>query len=148
MFVSEIKSIVEAAGISFLYGNSSEINMILSRVDKFPVLIYFTTITANDTIQNNNLVTTTFPFNAALLTKRIDSTVDYESEIVQTEIDQMRDKARNIIYRINNSEIIRIGSEGITEVSYPSLYGQNDEHLFGVGIECTIPADTGLTYCE
>ncbi len=154
MFVTEIKDIATAAGVGFVYGNPMEVNTIITKAIKgkanLPVLVYLGAVTATDSIQENNLVHTSFPFNAMMLDV-VDignSTIDYDSEKVQTTIDSMRDKARNIIYRINSSDIIRKGSEGIEEVTYPSLYGAYDAHLFGVGIQCTVPGDTGKTYCS
>lgn len=153
MFVSEIKTIAEAAGLTFVYGSPLEVNQIIDKVlndrANLPILVYLGAVEANDEIQANNLVYTSFDFNAMVLDVydvHPDS-IDYDSEEAQTTIDSMRDKARNIVFRINSSTIIREGSEGITEVTYPSLYGVYDAHLFGVGINCTIPADTGKTYC-
>lgn len=91
-----------------------------------------------------------FPFNGAVLDRlpsHLDQTIDFNSDKIQSFIDEKRDLARKFIYNLNQSEFIDNKTEGITEVTYPTLYGENDKHLFGVGIQTTVPVTTGKTFC-
>lgn len=149
MLVTEIETIALAAGMSFKYGNPAEINLILDSVQsgEYPVLIYFVPTVVNDTIELNDLVRSSFPFNGAVLDRISADTIDYKSEEVQTIIDSSRTLARQFVKRLNSAEFIDTQTAGIETVNYPSLYAEHDAHLFGVAIECDIPVVTGSTFC-
>lgn len=149
MFVDEIEGVVEANGLTFRYGNPAELNSILDKISQndYPLLVYIAPITATDTIESSGLVKTSFPFTAAVLKQHKKSTIDYDSSIVQTTIDECREIARAFISSLNKSSFIDPETNGITSVSYPSLYSEYDAHLMGVSIQTTIPAQLNSTYC-
>jgi len=93
---------------------------------------------------DNPTITTTYPFRAYIVKRIAQPTNDYRTDQVQPVIDLALAMARKFVHLFNDKEFV-IQTKKVT---YPSIYGQFDLHLFGVGINCDFVLEEGLTGCE
>ena len=99
----------------------------------------------DNTEGDNPTITTTYPFRAYVVKRIAQPTNDYRTEDVQPVIDRALAMARKFVHEFNDEEFV---VHAVKRVTYPSLYGQFDLHLFGVGINCDFELEEGLTGCE
>lgn len=153
MIVSTIQDVVSSLSrpVFFIYANIFEANADLDLSDSEgydTFFVYIPPTSDKDKIQDNGLIHTTFPLEFCLV-KRIDlPTIDYKSKNVEPTIDEMRELAREFIHKMNENDTVdKSQANGIEEVNHESLYGWNDQHLFGVSCTCDVPIFENKTGC-
>lgn len=132
---------------SFFIGTLSELNVDIeqSTVDLNEWIFGFVPPpNVTDRIEMG-LIKTKYPFTAYIVKRLPNPTTEYRTQDIQPTIDIALEKARKFVHLFNESDLIE---EPTTEVRYPTIYGQFDLHLFGVGIDCEFLVEEGKTGCE
>lgn len=155
MILSTIQSVVSnlSKPVFFLYANIFEANADLDiptdseGFDTF--FVYIPPDSNQDTLAENGLIHTVFPLEFCLVKRLSLVTVDYKSKNVEPTIDEMRELGRQFIHKLGEEDVVENGgpADGITSAKYQSLYGWNDQHLFGVQVTCDVPIMEGKTGC-
>lgn len=114
---------------------------------QFPVLLVMPIVPV-DTPGKSGALATTFDFDAYLLTKSTNITVDYSSSDIETEvIAPMRLLGRQFMHRLNEHSIVNPETGGIGQTTYIPSYSSMDANLFGVRIRATVPVQESADVC-
>lgn len=161
MILSTIQSVVESlpSPVAFIYANLFEANGDLDipsqSEGKSIVFVYIPPLESNDETELTPEIHTTFQLQFMLLKRRQDTTVAYKSIDVQPDIDEMRELARKFIAILNEQPVVENGNsvngkqrDGIDTWKIESIYGEFDQHLFGVAVTCEVPINEGKTLCS
>lgn len=155
MIVSTIQSVVESLSkpVYFTYANLWEANADLDipqdSEGKEIFFVYIPPQSDDDTISDNGLIHTVFPLEFCLMRRLDFVTIDAKSSEVEPTIDEMRELAREFIHKLVEDDVVEKGGpgNGIEKVHHESLYGWNDQHLYGVSVTCDVPIMEGKTGC-
>lgn len=154
MILSTIQAVVASLSkpVFFTYANLYEANAELDLSDSEgydTFFVYIPPLDNTDDIQDNGLIHTSFPLEFCLLKRLSEVTIDTKSREVEPYIDAMRELGREFVHKMNENDIVDKGgpADGITQVKYESLYGWNDQHLYGVSGKCDCPIMENKTGC-
>lgn len=146
--IDEFRRIAEEEiGCQFFQGTLNELNQdiennLISK-EKW-VFGYVSPPTLTDNL-TDGVIETTLPFTAYIVKQYVNDSNEYRTETMQPIIDEALEKAREFLHKMNESDLIQTPTD---EVKYPTIYGQFDLHLFGVGIDCEFVISEGLTGCK
>lgn len=124
---------------SFVYANLFEANFGLDELTdiSFPAFVYFADDKSKYKVTEYGMQTRALPIVGMMLTSRQDPTVDYKSQDVNPDINQMRQLVENLIYHLNKSPLCiwenKEEKGGVDSFDTENIYQKFDAHLFGVG---------------
>ncbi len=156
MILSTIQAVVAdlSQPCAFTYADLYEANGTLGMTEisqgKDIFFVYIPPLESTDTVQDNGLIHTKFPFQFYMM-RRLDlPTTEFKSIEIQPTIDLMLDLAQEFIAKLEAQDVVEKGTEfanGIASRKYNRELGWLDAHLFGVSCECEVPIMEGKTSC-
>jgi hypothetical protein len=145
--ISTIQQIATELGCEFFQGTLNELNQDIENKVVNESGWYFGYVSPPQVTDRltGGVIDTTLPFTAYIVKRVSAGTSEYRTQTVQPVIDAALKKARSFFHKFNETDLIE---DPTNEVRYPTIYGQFDFHLFGVGIDCEFVISEGLTGCE
>lgn len=134
--ITSLRILTEAQKFKFELGDLERINLKLDSYEKedFPVAIYI--VQSNDlqqnTINETGYRTREVTINLLLLTSDWQD-IDYSHEQVEPFIENLRQKADQIVSAVNKDAITDTNNP-VEEYSIERIYAKHDYHLFGVNL--------------
>lgn len=136
-------------GIEFFYANMYEANLGLENFegkDREWAVVYIPPLTMEDDLKNP-AIKTKVPMYMFVLRKFSNPVSTYSSVEVDPTIDLSIAIARNIVHRLNKSDIIDTESERIVKVIVGREYAWSDLNLFGCSVKFDMPVQESKTGC-
>jgi len=135
--------------LTVVFANIFEANTLIDDIpqDQYPVLVVFP-IVIEDTLKTSgawgSLASVT---GFTLLKKQEEQTTDdlTVKELEASAVIPMRKLTRQLVGKLNTSDLVDKETRGVTTVNYTPAYGEMDQHLHGTAWNFDIPLNEGST---
>lgn len=143
---SEVEKAAKAVGLLYEYGNLNEVNLGLDqrKANEYPVCILLPPV-VNDDLGTSGKWSSQAPMFIYCMDRSPAATVDYKTGEMETIVQSMRTKARQIVMQLNHSELRDPDQALINRLTHTPQYGEFDDHVFGVLTQFNFPINEGTT---